>query len=67
MAGCCAQEKNFDGASQTYKRILLVIIAINGVMFGQLPSAAGRCVGFSGGYGELCGQSVGDRQSTQRT
>jgi len=34
MAGCCAQEKNFDGASQTYKRILLVIIAINGVMFG---------------------------------
>lgn len=33
MAGCCGQEKNFDGASAAYKRILLVIIAINAGMF----------------------------------
>lgn len=32
--GCCGHEQNFDGMSQTYRRILLVIIAINGVMFG---------------------------------
>jgi len=34
MAGsCCGSHKNFDGISQRYKRILLWIIAINGIMF----------------------------------
>lgn len=32
--GCCGQERNFDGTSMAYRRILLIIIAINGVMFG---------------------------------
>jgi len=33
MAGCCGHDKNFDGMSEQYKRILWWIIAINGVMF----------------------------------
>lgn len=33
MAGCCGHNKNFDGMSQQYKRILWIIIAINAVMF----------------------------------
>jgi len=33
MASCCGQEKNFDGMSSAYKRILWWIIAINAVMF----------------------------------
>ncbi len=32
--GCCGHEQNFDGVSQTYRRILLIIIVINGLMFG---------------------------------
>lgn len=32
--GCCGHEQSFDGVSQTYRRILLIIIAINGLMFG---------------------------------
>jgi Co/Zn/Cd efflux system component len=33
MSGCCGSNKNFDGLSSKYKRILLWIMAINGVMF----------------------------------
>jgi len=33
MAGCCGHDKEFDGMSDSYKRILWWIIAINGVMF----------------------------------
>lgn len=33
MSGCCGSNKNFDGMSNKYKRILLWIMAINGVMF----------------------------------
>ncbi|MDP2562931.1 cation transporter [Psychrobium sp. 1_MG-2023] len=33
MAGCCGHNKNFDGMSAAYKRILLWIIAINASMF----------------------------------
>lgn len=32
--GCCGQDRNFDGTSKAYRQILLIIIAINGVMFG---------------------------------
>lgn len=32
--GCCGENRNFDGTSLAYRRILLIIIAINGVMFG---------------------------------
>jgi len=33
MAGCCNNEVSFDGTSQAYKRILWLVIAINGIMF----------------------------------
>ncbi len=33
MAGCCGQDKNFDGMSDTYKRILWWVIGINALMF----------------------------------
>ncbi|MBY6185277.1 cation transporter [Marinobacter hydrocarbonoclasticus] len=33
MAGCCNHNAQFDGASAQYRRILWLIIAINGVMF----------------------------------
>ncbi|MCV6590825.1 MAG: cation diffusion facilitator family transporter [Marinobacterium sp.] len=34
MAGsCCGQNQNFDGTSAAYRRILLVVIVINAVMF----------------------------------
>jgi len=32
MSGCC-EEKSFDGVSPAYKRALIAVIAINGVMF----------------------------------
>jgi len=32
--GCCGHEQSFAGVSRTYRRILLIIIAINGLMFG---------------------------------
>ncbi|MEH6577102.1 MAG: cation transporter [Amphritea sp.] len=34
MAHCCSSNKNFTGLTPTYKRILWLIIGINGVMFG---------------------------------
>ena len=33
MAGCCEQDRKFDGASRAFKRTLLAVIAINGTMF----------------------------------
>ena len=33
MAACCGHEKNFDGMSSAYKRILWWVIAINAIMF----------------------------------
>ncbi len=39
MAGCCDQDLKFDGMSKAYKRVLWVIIAINGAMFGVEMSA----------------------------
>lgn len=33
MAGCCNHNTQFDGTSARYRRILWVIIAINGLMF----------------------------------
>ncbi len=33
MPGRCCQHKEFDGVSDTYKRILWIVIAINGLMF----------------------------------
>lgn len=33
MAGCCSHNCSFDGISEAYKRALLWVIAINGVMF----------------------------------
>lgn len=33
-ATCCTQMPKFDGVSSTYKRVLLIVIAINAVMFG---------------------------------
>jgi Co/Zn/Cd efflux system component len=33
MSACCGSDKNFEGVSDSYKRILLWIIAINGIMF----------------------------------
>ncbi len=33
MASCCGQEAKFDGASVAFKRTLMAVIAINGVMF----------------------------------
>ena len=33
MAGCCGQEAKFDGTSKAFKRVLIAVIAINGVMF----------------------------------
>lgn len=44
MASCCTEEKNFDGASAPYKRILFIIIAINAVMF-FVEMAAGWIAG----------------------
>ncbi|MBY4676484.1 cation transporter [Marinobacterium arenosum] len=34
MAGCCGHDQNFDGMDAGYRRILWLIIAINGTMFG---------------------------------
>lgn len=39
MAGCCGHEAQFDGVSADYKRRLLIVIAINAVMFGVEMSA----------------------------
>ncbi len=33
MVGCCSSNVKFDGLDATYKRILWVVIGINGVMF----------------------------------
>ena len=33
MAGCCGHGASFDGLSDTYKRALVAVIAINAVMF----------------------------------
>ena len=33
MAGCCEQDRKFDGTSRAFKRTLLAVIAINGTMF----------------------------------
>lgn len=33
MGSCCGHDKNFDGISDHYKRVLLWVIAINGLMF----------------------------------
>ena len=33
MAGCCGQDAKFDGTSKAFKRVLIAVIAINGVMF----------------------------------
>jgi Co/Zn/Cd efflux system component len=33
MSGCCGSNKNFDGMSNKYKRILLWVMAINAIMF----------------------------------
>lgn len=33
MAGCCGQDKNFDGMSNAYKRVLWWVIGINASMF----------------------------------
>lgn len=33
MSGCCGHDKNFDGLSQNYLRILKWVIAINALMF----------------------------------
>lgn len=33
MSGCCDHNKNFDGMSQQYRRILWGVIAINAIMF----------------------------------
>ena len=41
---CCDHEPKFDGMSRTYKRILWVVIAINGTMF-FVEIGAGRAAG----------------------
>lgn len=33
MAGCCGHENRFDGASKDFRRVLILVIAINGAMF----------------------------------
>lgn len=33
MAGCCGHESRFDGASKDFRRVLILVIAINGTMF----------------------------------
>lgn len=33
MAGCCGHESRFDGASKDFRRVLILVIAINGAMF----------------------------------
>lgn len=33
MAGCCDHDVGFDGQSESYRRVLWVVIAINAVMF----------------------------------
>lgn len=44
MAGCCNHEAQFDGVSQTYKRRLWAVIAINAVMF-VVEMSAGEAAG----------------------
>ena len=41
MSGCCGQNKDFDGASPEYRRVLWIVIAINAAMFG-VEMTAGR-------------------------
>lgn len=43
-ASCCRQEAKFDGMSPAFKRVLLVVIAINAAMFG-IEMAAGAIAG----------------------
>jgi Co/Zn/Cd efflux system component len=33
LAGCCGHESRFDGASKDFRRVLILVIAINGAMF----------------------------------
>jgi Co/Zn/Cd efflux system component len=33
LAGCCGHESRFDGASKEFRRVLILVIAINGAMF----------------------------------
>jgi Co/Zn/Cd efflux system component len=33
LAGCCGHESRFDGASKDFRRVLILVIAINGTMF----------------------------------
>ena len=44
MAGCCSQERNFDGASAGFRRSLWIVIAINAAMF-VVEMAAGALAG----------------------
>lgn len=44
MAGCCGSDIQFDGVSQTYRRVLWAVIAINAAMF-VVELAAGFAAG----------------------
>ncbi len=44
MAGCCDEQRNFDGVSASYKRRLWAVIAINAVMF-VIEISAGHLAG----------------------
>jgi Co/Zn/Cd efflux system component len=44
MSGCCGHNAKFDGVSDSYKRRLWLVIAINAVMFG-VEMAAGALAG----------------------
>ena len=44
MAGCCGEQRNFDGVSTSYKRRLWAVIAINAIMF-VVEISAGHLAG----------------------
>lgn len=44
MAGCCEEQRNFDGVSASYKRRLWAVIAINAIMF-VVEISAGHLAG----------------------
>lgn len=43
-SGCCGQQPRFEGLSQTYRRALWIVIAINATMFG-VEMTAGAMAG----------------------
>ena len=69
--GCCGCAATFDGRSVAYRRVLLLVIVMNAVMFVvelaagylALAGAASRCAGFPRRHGDLLDHAPGHRPS----